>query len=106
MNNLLTSLISVIPFILSALVNAQQEPLAGTHRSQQLSPVDLNFTTLFAPSAVVDAKSGPAARWSVSTWNGLTTYAHATPLRCLGGDEGVPYDVAVLGTFYDRRTEG
>lgn len=32
-----------------------------------------------------------------SSWNGLTTFARAEPLRCLGADQEAKYDVAVLG---------
>lgn len=31
------------------------------------------------------------------SWNGLTTFAKSTPLRCLGVDGNQTYDVAVLG---------
>jgi agmatinase len=93
------SLVCIFPILLQTLVYAQQEPLAGSHRSQAISQNNLNFTSLFAPAAFINSKSGPAAAWSKSSWNGLTTFAGATPLRCFGGDEAIPYDVAVLGMF-------
>ena len=60
----------------------------------------LNFTELF--SAYGGDLSNEA--WSRSAWNGLTTFAHAPPLRCFGEGAGVPYDVAVLGAPFDTAT--
>ncbi|KZT07488.1 agmatinase [Laetiporus sulphureus 93-53] len=38
------------------------------------------------------------------TWNALTTFARARPLRCLGADINELYDVAVLGAPFDTAT--
>ena len=59
-----------------------------------------NFTELF--SGYGGDLSNEA--WSRSAWNGLTTFAHAPPLRCFGEGAGVPYDVAVLGAPFDTAT--
>ena len=60
----------------------------------------LNFTELFA------AYGGDLSNeaWTRSSWHGLTTFAHAPPLRCFGEDAGVPFDVAVLGAPFDTAT--
>ncbi|TFY61649.1 hypothetical protein EVJ58_g4383 [Rhodofomes roseus] len=42
--------------------------------------------------------------WTRESWNGLTTFAAATPLRCFGLDAESPYDVAVLGAPFDTTT--
>ena len=42
--------------------------------------------------------------WRRTAWNGLTTFAHAPPLRCFGEEAGVPYDVAVIGAPLDSAT--
>ena len=94
-----SSLVLVLPSLLSASVYASQEPLSDSHRSHSTSSNDLNFTSLFAPSTFIDPKSGPVSPWSKADWNGLTTFAGTVPLRCFGGDEGALFDVAVLGTF-------
>ena len=52
----------------------------------------VNFTELFSyPDAMMPHT------WAKETWNGVTTFARTTPLRCFGSDADVPYDVAVLG---------
>ena len=43
--------------------------------------------------------SSPLSRPASYSWYGLTTFAQATPLRCLGEDENHTYDVAILGMF-------
>ncbi|OBZ75176.1 putative agmatinase 1 [Grifola frondosa] len=58
----------------------------------------VNFTQLFS-SELLFAQS-----WAKTSWNGLTTFAGATPLRCFGADEAVKYDVAVLGAPFDTAT--
>lgn len=58
----------------------------------------VNFTKLFSSELVF------RETWSKESWNGLTTFARSTPLRCFGSDADVPYDVAVLGAPFDTAT--
>ncbi len=55
----------------------------------------VNFTELFS---YPDARSPQT--WAKESWNGITTFARTTPLRCFGSDADAPYDVAVLGKCY------
>ncbi|GJE87914.1 agmatinase [Phanerochaete sordida] len=93
---MLAPLLALLPAFL--LARAAQQPLASTPAPAP----EANLTALFAPAA--DAKSGPVHAWSRETWNGLTSYAHAQPLRCFGADAGTAYDVAVLGAPFDTAT--
>ncbi|KAI0948616.1 hypothetical protein AcV7_010456 [Taiwanofungus camphoratus] len=58
----------------------------------------VNFTKLFSSELVF------RETWAKESWNGLTTFAAATPLRCFGSDGDIPYDVAVLGAPFDTAT--
>ena len=88
----------------AALVAASSSALANVQypASVALSPdaASLNFTELFA------AYGGDLSNeaWRRTAWNGLTTFAHAPPLRCFGEEAGVPYDVAVIGAPFDTAT--
>ena len=53
----------------------------------------VNFTSLFGASSIMPGTEA----WAPQDWNGLTTFAKSTPLRCFGVDANIPYDVAVLG---------
>ncbi|KAI0078956.1 Arginase/deacetylase [Panus rudis PR-1116 ss-1] len=59
---------------------------------------ELNFTKLFTNELIFHDT------WSKDSWNGLTTFAKATPLRCFGRDAATLYDVAVLGAPFDIAT--
>ncbi len=59
-----------------------------------------NFSAIFA--AYGGDKSN--ARWTRSDFNGLTSFAHAPPVRCFGADAETEYDVAVLGAPFDTAT--
>ena len=72
----------------------QQIPLTGIDYPESVIGTT-DFTKLFGGS---DSKS--VQTWATTSWNGLTTFAHAQPLRCFGEDAGVPYDVAVLGKHH------
>lgn len=61
-------------------------------------PDATNFTKLFSSELVF------RETWAKDTWNGLTTFARAQPLRCFGSDADSPYDVAVLGAPFDTAT--
>ncbi|PCH38435.1 agmatinase [Wolfiporia cocos MD-104 SS10] len=58
----------------------------------------VNFTKLFSPDLIFKET------WATESWNGLTTFARSTPLRCFGVDAETPYDVAVLGAPFDTAT--
>ena len=60
----------------------------------------LNFTEIFAGFG--PDKSN--ARWTRADFNGLTSFAHAPPVRCFGADAETDYDVAVLGAPFDTAT--
>lgn len=62
------------------------------------SPVDqaINFTKLFSGDILSHQT------WSKESWNGLTSFAKAIPLRCFGSDSGVDYDVAVIGEQFGQ----
>ncbi|EKM55971.1 uncharacterized protein PHACADRAFT_256966 [Phanerochaete carnosa HHB-10118-sp] len=100
----LASLLAVLPAFLLAHASAQQHPLASSRAAQQAFANEVNFTSVFAPASPVDSKSGPMHGWSKQSWNGLTSYAGAKPLRCFGDDIDVAYDVAVLGAPFDTAT--
>ena len=76
------------PYVLAELT---QRPLGLPE------PIDynVNFTELFS-SQILSSEA-----WARESWNGMTTFAHSTPLRCFGTDSGIAYDVAVLGKCYD-----
>ena len=59
-----------------------------------------NFSEIFAAYGS-DMSNGA---WARDSWNGLTTFARAPPLRCFGADSETPYDVAVLGAPFDTAT--
>ncbi|KZT11598.1 agmatinase [Laetiporus sulphureus 93-53] len=58
----------------------------------------VNFTKLFSSDGIF------VETWTQKSWNGLTTFAKSTPLRCFGVDSETPYDVAVLGAPFDTAT--
>ncbi|KAI0693912.1 hypothetical protein BC835DRAFT_1507455 [Cytidiella melzeri] len=60
------------------------------------SPVD--FTQLFSKELL------SSEVWAKEDWNGITTFARASPLRCFGSDADTEYDVAVLGAPFDTAT--
>ena len=65
----------------------------------------LNFSEIFSSAhglGGTDDKSNMA--WTRSAFNGLTTFAHAPPVRCFGADAERGYDVAVLGAPFDTAT--
>ena len=78
---------------------AQQTPLASSIAYPEPLDANVNFTEVFSPYS--DALS--PGKWSRESWNGMTTFAHATPLRCFGSDDGVNYDVAVIGEHSPQR---
>lgn len=93
---------SFLTVVFSLYVAAQQEngvqyPAAIPASAVNDESVVVNFTSLFVASNV-GLMPGTEA-WAPREWNGLTTFAHTTPLRCFGADADVPYDVAVLGEF-------
>ncbi|KAI0831720.1 Arginase/deacetylase [Trametes gibbosa] len=59
----------------------------------------LNFTEIFA--SVPDMSN---TAWQRGSFYGLTTFAHAAPLRCFGADAEAGYDVAVVGAPFDTAT--
>lgn len=56
-------------------------------------PPAVNFTELFSKEIL-----GPEI-WAKEDWSGVTSFAGARPVRCLGSDANVKYDVAVLGNY-------
>jgi agmatinase len=54
-------------------------------------PTPINYTQVFSGEFM------GTPSWSKSEWNGLTSFARATPLRCFGSDAATKYDVAVIG---------
>ncbi|KAK7689088.1 hypothetical protein QCA50_007779 [Cerrena zonata] len=87
----LTALLSLL---VSTQAYAQQNPLSVP----STGPQDVNFTRLFSNEIIF------ADTWKKDTWNGLTTFARAQPLRCFGTEAEVPFDVAVLGAPFDIAT--
>jgi len=61
---------------------------------------EVNMTEVFSYPMLPVHKEA----WSRESWDGLTTFAAATPLRCFGADSETPYDVAVLGAPFDTTT--
>lgn len=53
----------------------------------------VDFMSLFGASSIMPGTEA----WAPQDWNGLTTFAKTTPLRCFGVDADIPYDVAILG---------
>ncbi|EMD34414.1 hypothetical protein CERSUDRAFT_97674 [Gelatoporia subvermispora B] len=90
-----SSLAAILSLALSTI--AQQQPLPGG-RLPVPENGDVNFTHVFAAESVL------AEPWAKTSWNGLTTFAHADPLRCFGVESGTPYDVAILGAPFDTTT--
>ncbi|CCM05037.1 uncharacterized protein FIBRA_07239 [Fibroporia radiculosa] len=79
-----------------SLASGQEQFLASVPVPHGVDAV--NFTKLFAPEHVFKEA------WAEKSWNGLTTFAGSTPLRCFGSDAETPYDVAVLGAPFDTAT--
>lgn len=73
---------------------AQQNPLGATRFPAGLSDTAAQVEDPERPSRHSSPSGGLLGS---STWNGLTTFARAQPLRCLGADQEVKYDIAVLG---------
>ncbi|KAH9938305.1 Arginase/deacetylase [Fomitopsis serialis] len=61
---------------------------------------EVNMTEVFSYPMLPVHKEA----WSRESWDGLTTFAAASPLRCFGADSETPYDVAVLGAPFDTTT--
>lgn len=80
-------LTALLGLLVSTQAYAQQNPLSVT----TTAPAEVNFTRLFSNEIIF------ADTWQKDTWNGLTTFARAPPLRCFGAESNVPFDVAVLG---------
>ncbi|OCH89089.1 agmatinase [Obba rivulosa] len=91
----MSSLAVILSLTLSVV--AQQQRLVGTTLSS-LANQNVNFTHVFAAESVL------AESWAETSWNGLTTFARAGPLRCFGVESETPYDVAVLGAPFDTAT--
>ena len=72
-------------------VSSAQETQRALHFPDPIGLSDVNFTKLFSSELAYPET------WSREAWNGVTTYARTTPLRCFGTDSEVEYDVAVLG---------
>ncbi len=77
----------------SSSVVAEQARLSVEY-PERVDP-SVNFTKLFSQSVVF-----PHAQWTKETWNGITSYAHTTPLRCFGSDSAIEYDIAILGALW------
>jgi len=73
---------------------AQQIPLSPVVQT----PDSINLTRLFSSELIF------TDTWTKESWNGLTTFARATPLRCFGSDAAIPFDVAVVGAPFDIAT--
>ncbi|KAJ3557917.1 hypothetical protein NM688_g1211 [Phlebia brevispora] len=84
-------LVSIAPNVLAQHV---QKPLDYPDATDQ----SINFTKLFSGDVL------SPNTWTKETWNGITTFARTTPLRCFGSDSETPYDVAVLGAPFDTAT--
>ena len=82
-------LTALLGLLVSTQADAQQNPLSVPTSE----PAGVNFTRLFSNEIIF------ADTWKKDTWNGLTTFARAPPLRCFGTEAEVPFDVAVLGMF-------
>ncbi|KAL4253947.1 arginase family protein [Abortiporus biennis] len=82
--------------VLQAFASGNQVTLGNPH-DNKINAGATNFTKLF--SSDLFAETGGKA-----SWNGLTTFAASTPLRCFGADADEPYDVAVLGAPFDTAT--
>ncbi|KAF8510599.1 hypothetical protein JB92DRAFT_3089113 [Gautieria morchelliformis] len=68
-------------------VGQPQSSLGLDHYLPSEDAVNLPESLLSTPLSMSDPYS----------WNGLTTFATAAPLRCLGVDAAQKYDVAILG---------
>ncbi|KAI0956782.1 hypothetical protein AcW1_005380 [Taiwanofungus camphoratus] len=93
-NTLSTLSVLALSLVHSSL--GQEQFLASVPFSHENDAV--NFTKLFSSELVF------RETWAKESWNGLTTFAAATPLRCFGSDGDIPYDVAVLGAPFDTAT--
>ena len=91
LNNCAVALAIVASLVRDASAQQDQSPMAAQYQTQLGHGV--NFTELFAS----DPLSPYSSEKPQNAWNGITTFAKATPLRCFGADSGVGYDVAVLG---------
>lgn len=80
-------LTALLGSLVSTQVYAQQNPLY----LPTAEPAGVNFTRLFTNEIIF------RDTWKKDSWNGLTTFAKAPPLRCFGTEAEVPFDVAVLG---------
>lgn len=85
--------LSVIAFSATEAL-AQQIPLSPVVQT----PDSINLTRLFSNELIF------TDTWTKESWNGLTTFARATPLRCFGSDAAIPFDVAVVGAPFDIAT--
>jgi len=74
---------------------AQQVPI-GSIGSIDLVPAD--------PKQSFSRETPFTNALSKDTWNGLTTFAKSTPLRCLRSDADTRFDVAILGAPFDIAT--
>lgn len=86
--------LSAILGLLVTQTFSEQNPLTVP----TIEPSGINYTRLFSNEMIF------TDTWSKDSWNGLTTFAKAPPLRCFGSDAGILYDVAVLGAPFDIAT--
>ncbi|KAF8510625.1 agmatinase [Gautieria morchelliformis] len=89
----LLGIASTIVFV-GQSVGQPQSPLGLDHYLPSEDAVNLPESWLSTPLSMSDPYS----------WNGLTTFATAAPLRCLGVDAAQKYDVAILGAPFDTAT--
>jgi len=97
-----TSLLTSAVFALCTIETLAQLPeqevlLSSPVFEHPETDTPLNLTRLFSNELNFDT-------WARSSWNGLTTFAKSTPLRCFGDDEAIPFDVAVIGAPFDIAT--